>query len=127
MTLTSTSTRHHLQKESYHKTRIGKVDTMAAASARRELVRLGAPSDTVSAVGGMIRTDAEVVDADEKSEHSGTGPVPLRGMQTFANQENVRPRNPPSSTSRLPNGKLGECHVHLFSEICGSQADAGFI
>lgn len=86
----------------------------------------GAQSDIVPAIGGVTPTDEEVAEADEKSEHSGTGPVPLRGMQAFANQENVRPRNPPSSTSRLPNGKLGACHVDLFNETCRSRADAVF-
>ena len=88
--------------------------------------RAGAQSDIVPAIGGVTPTDPEVAEADEKSAHSGTGPVPLRGMQAFANQENVRPRNPPSSTSRLPNGKLGACHVHLFNETCSSRADAVF-
>ena len=58
---------------------------------------------------GNVCSDLDITEANEESENSGTGPVPLRGIQGFTNtnQENVRPRNPPSNTSRLPNGKLG--------------------
>jgi hypothetical protein len=54
-------------------------------------------------------TSPKLTEANDASQLSGAGPVPLRGMQGFTNQENVRPRNPPLSTSRLPNGKLGMC------------------
>jgi hypothetical protein len=65
------------------------------------------PGDLGHTVDSAIYTDLKVTEANYKGENSGTGPVPLRSMQAFTNQENVRPRNPPSSTSRLPNGKLG--------------------
>ena len=68
------------------------------------------PGNLVHTVDGTIDTDLKVTEANHKGENSGTGPVPLRGMQAFTNQENVRPRNPPTSTSRLPNGKLGTSH-----------------
>lgn len=60
------------------------------------------------AVDAVHSTTSEIAEANEMSDNSGAGSVPLRGMQGFTNQENVRPRNPPpSSANRLPNGKLG--------------------
>lgn len=70
----------------------------------------GARGHFVHAIRFVDSRSPKITEANDKSEISGAGPVPLRGMQGFANQENVRPRNPPSSTNRLPNGKLGACH-----------------
>jgi hypothetical protein len=57
---------------------------------------------------GLQNALQATTEADVENDTLGTGPVPLRGMQGFTNQENVRPRNAPSNTNRLPNGKLGE-------------------
>jgi hypothetical protein len=69
------------------------------------------PGNLEHTVDSAIDSDSKVTEANDKGENSGTGPVPLRGMQAFTNQENVRPRNPPTSTGRLPNGKLGMSHL----------------
>jgi hypothetical protein len=74
---------------------------------RVEGVQEGLEGNSMPANDGVIRSSSDVMEANHRGETSGTGPGPLRGMQGFTNQENVRPRNPPSSTSRLPNGKLG--------------------
>ncbi len=74
------------------------------ADAKRSLVNASGVANDIS---------PEIIQANDKSVTTGAGPVPLRGMQAFPNQENVRPRNPPSSTGRLPNGKLGACQEHL--------------
>lgn len=66
-------------------------------------------------------TSSEVIEANNRNGTAGAGPVPLRGMQGFVNQENVRPRNPPLNTSRLSNGKLGACHQHTVINVWMSE------
>jgi hypothetical protein len=88
---------------------------------------VGARGHFVHAIGVVDSRSPKITETDDKSELSGAGPVPLRGMQGFANQENVRPRNPPSSTNRLPNGKLGACHRLRVTKTFDPWTDAAAI
>lgn len=65
-------------------------------------------SRVIDATGVVNSPRSQITETNNEGEITGTGPVPLRGMQGFANQENVRPRDPLPTTSRLTNGKLGE-------------------
>lgn len=67
----------------------------------------GTISRVIDATGFVNSPRLQITEANNESEIAGAGPVPLRGMQGFANQENVRPRDPLPTTSRLTNGKLG--------------------
>ena len=76
-----------------------------------------AEANALNTNDGVNRSSPEITEANDESGTSGPGPVPLRGIQGFTNQENVRPRNPPSSTNRLPNGKLGARHYYEVNEV----------
>lgn len=82
-------------------------------SSRGDFQATDADSNSTFSFDGIKHTNSGMTEANDEGAIPGAGPVPLRGMQGFTNQENVRPRNPPSNTSRLPNGKLGTSHRQL--------------